>query len=49
VLLAPTSQDIALTRVVPSPWFALPVGAAVAFLLLLVGGRIPNEFIYFRF
>ena len=49
VLLAPTSQDIALCRVVPSPWFALPVGAAVAFLLLLVGGRIPNEFIYFRF
>ncbi len=49
VLLAPTSQDIALRRVVPNLWLALPFGAVVAFLLLLVGGRIPNEFIYFRF
>ena len=49
VLLGPTSQDIAQWRVTPRPWLALPVGAALAFLLLLVGGRIPNEFIYFRF
>ena len=47
--LAPTSQGIALGRLRPAPWLMLPVGAALVFLLLLVGGRVPNEFIYFQF
>lgn len=48
-LLAPVSQDLALTRLRPAPWLAIPAGAALVFLLLLVGGRVPNEFIYFQF
>jgi alginate O-acetyltransferase complex protein AlgI len=43
VLLLPTSQDLALK------WLAMPAGVALVFLLLLVGGRVPNEFIYFQF
>jgi hypothetical protein len=27
----------------------MPAGVALVFLLLLVGGRVPNEFIYFQF
>ena len=49
VLLAPPSQRLALERLRPAPWLALPAGAALVFLLLLVGGRVPNEFIYFQF
>ncbi len=49
VLLAPPSQDLALTRLRASPWLAVPAAAALVFLLLLVGGRVPNEFIYFQF
>jgi hypothetical protein len=50
VLLAPTSQDLALGRLRPvAGWLALPAGAALVFLLLLIGGRVPNEFIYFQF
>jgi len=47
--LGPSSQTVALTRLRPSPWLAIPAGVALAFLLLLVGGRVPNEFIYFQF
>ncbi len=36
-------------RLRPSPWLAVPAGAALVCLLLLVGGRVPNEFIYFQF
>ena len=49
VLLAPTSQAIALERLRPVPWLMVPAGVALVFLLLLVGGRVPNEFIYFQF
>ena len=49
VLLMPPSQDLALTRLRPARWLAIPAGAALVFLLLLVGGRLPNEFIYFQF
>ncbi len=45
----PTSQQAALATIRPNPWLALPAAAAFAFLLLLIGGRVPNEFIYFRF
>ena len=48
-LLAPTSQALALERLCPTPWLAVPAGAALVFLLLLVGGRLPTEFIYFQF
>ena len=48
-LVGPTSQAAALTRLRPAPWMAVPVGAALAGLLLLAGGRLPNEFIYFQF
>jgi hypothetical protein len=40
-LLGPTSQGFALRRLQPRAWLAMPVGAALAYLLLLVGGRLP--------
>jgi alginate O-acetyltransferase complex protein AlgI len=48
-LLGPTSQQMALDRLQPKAWAAGLAGAALAGLLLLAGGRIPNEFIYFQF
>jgi hypothetical protein len=48
-LLGPTSQVAALQRLRPHPWLAVPAGALLAYLLLLVGGRLPNAFIYFQF
>jgi D-alanyl-lipoteichoic acid acyltransferase DltB (MBOAT superfamily) len=47
--LGPTSQEAALRRLRPETWLAVPAGAALAYLLLLVGGRLPNVFIYFQF
>ena len=53
VLIMPTSQDLALRWLRPAPWLApwlaVPAGLALVALLLLVGGRLPNEFIYFQF
>lgn len=47
-VLGPSSQ--AATRSLrPNRWLAVPAGAALTFLMLLVGGRLPNAFIYFRF
>ena len=40
-LLGPTSQELALRRLPPARWVALPAGAALVAMLLLVGGRIP--------
>ena len=48
-LVGPTSQGFALERVRARPWVAGVAGAALAGLLLLAGGRVPNEFIYFQF
>ena len=48
-VIGPTSQTVALGQWRPSPWMAVPAGAALAGLLLLAGGRLPNEFIYFQF
>ena len=48
-LLGPSSQAVALDRARPSPWLAGAAGLAAAGLLLLAGGRVPNEFIYFQF
>jgi D-alanyl-lipoteichoic acid acyltransferase DltB (MBOAT superfamily) len=48
-LLGPTSQEAALRYLRPGTWLAIPAGVALAGLLLLVGGRLPNVFIYFQF
>ncbi len=48
-LLGPTSQVAALERLRPDPRLAVPAGVLLAFLLLLIGGRLPNAFIYFQF
>ena len=47
-VLGPTSQA-AVQRLRPAPWLAVPAGLALVALLLLAGGRVPNEFIYFQF
>ena len=49
VFVGPCSQAAMLDRLAPRPWLAVPIGAALAFLLILVGGGIPSEFIYFQF
>jgi alginate O-acetyltransferase complex protein AlgI len=48
-LIGPTSQDFALKTLRPAAWMAVPAGFAIVGLLLLAGGRVPNEFIYFQF
>jgi hypothetical protein len=48
-LIGPSSQEVVLRRLVPTPWIAVPAGAAFVFLCLLIGGRIPEAFIYFQF
>ena len=45
----PTSQTAALEWARPRRWVAGVAGVALAGLLLLAGGRVPNEFIYFQF
>lgn len=45
----PSSQEIALARMPPYAWAAIPAGVALVGLLLLSGGRVPTEFIYFQF
>jgi hypothetical protein len=47
-LVGPTSQEAALRRLRPHLWLAVPAGAGLAWLLLLVGRRLPNVFIYFQ-
>ncbi|MDT7950336.1 MAG: MBOAT family O-acyltransferase [Acetobacteraceae bacterium] len=48
-VLGPTSQSLVLERLRPVGWMAIPAGAALVGLILLSGGRLPNEFIYFQF
>jgi D-alanyl-lipoteichoic acid acyltransferase DltB (MBOAT superfamily) len=48
-VLGPTSQEAALRRLQPQAWLAVSAGATLAYLLLLIGGRLPNAFIYFQF
>ncbi|WP_137126451.1 MBOAT family protein [Roseomonas sp. HF4] len=48
-LLGPASQVFALDRLRPHPWVGAAVGVVLFLMLLLVGGRVPNEFIYFQF
>jgi len=44
-----TSQGFALTALKPRTWIAVPAGIGLAYLVLLIGGRLPNVFIYFQF
>ena len=48
-VLGPTSQAVALGRLRPAAWLAVPAGMALAGLVLMAGGRLPAEFIYFQF
>jgi D-alanyl-lipoteichoic acid acyltransferase DltB (MBOAT superfamily) len=48
-LFGPTSQQVALLRLRPVHWLAVPVGIALLLLLLQSGTRAPSEFIYFQF
>ncbi len=48
-LLGPTSQQVALVRLAPRPWLAVPAGLGLVFLLLMIGGRLQSAFIYFQF
>ena len=43
------ARQLALEKLQPRAWLAMPAGVALAYLLLLVGGRLPNVFIYFQF
>ena len=45
----PSSHRFALTLLRPVPWLAVPAGVVLSWLLLLIGGRLPNVFIYFQF
>ncbi|MFQ5773519.1 MAG: MBOAT family O-acyltransferase [Kiloniellaceae bacterium] len=48
-MLGPTSQGIALERLVPRRAVAVTVAAALVFMTLKVGGGDNAEFIYFQF
>ena len=48
-LIGPTSQRAALILLRPSPWIAVPVGLGLMYLVITIGGRLPNVFIYFQF
>lgn len=48
-LIGPTSQRAALVLLRPSPWIAVPVGLGLMYLVITIGGRLPNVFIYFQF
>jgi alginate O-acetyltransferase complex protein AlgI len=45
----PVSHRFALSLLRPAPWIAVPAGILLSWLLLLIGGRLPNVFIYFQF
>ena len=45
----PTSQRMALELTRPRSWTAAALGAGLAGILVLIGGRLPNVFIYFQF
>ncbi len=48
-VVGPASHAFALTHLRPSHWLAVPSGIGLAYLVLLIGGRLPNVFIYFQF
>lgn len=48
-VFGPTSQRMTTILLRPKRWVAIPAGIGLAYLLLLIGGRLPNVFIYFQF
>ncbi|MEO3473036.1 MBOAT family protein [Roseomonas sp. CAU 1739] len=48
-LIGPTSQQVALLKLRPIHWLAVPIGIVLLLLLLQSGSRTPSEFIYFQF
>ncbi|WEQ60169.1 MBOAT family O-acyltransferase [Novacetimonas hansenii] len=48
-LVGPSSQRAILRDMPPAPWIAVAGGIAFVLLILLIGGRIPDPFIYFQF
>ena len=48
-LLGPTSQDFIRRQLRPAGWLAAAAGAALVYFLLLAGGPLQHEFIYFQF
>lgn len=48
-LAGPSSQRAILRDMPPAPWVAAGAGIAFVLLVLLIGGRIPDPFIYFQF
>jgi len=48
-VVGPTGYAVAMNRLRPMTWFAVPAGIGLAYLILLIGGRLPNVFIYFQF
>jgi alginate O-acetyltransferase complex protein AlgI len=48
-IVGPTSQDAMLRRLPPRAWVAGLGAVALVWALLAIGGRLPNEFIYFQF
>jgi D-alanyl-lipoteichoic acid acyltransferase DltB (MBOAT superfamily) len=48
-IAGPTSQNIALDRLVPNRWYAVAAGLLITVVLVLVGGGSEEEFYYFQF
>ncbi|MBR0671407.1 MBOAT family O-acyltransferase [Neoroseomonas soli] len=48
-VFGPASQTFALERLRAMPWVGATAGVVLFLMLLLIGGRVPNEFIYFQF
>jgi alginate O-acetyltransferase complex protein AlgI len=48
-LLGPTSQEAMLERLAPRAWAAGAAAVALVWCVLAIGGRLPNDFIYFQF
>ncbi|MBY4638709.1 MBOAT family protein [Gluconacetobacter entanii] len=48
-VVGPSSQRAILRDMPPAPWVAVAGGIAFVLLILLIGGRIPDPFIYFQF
>lgn len=48
-VLGPTSQQAVLERMAPRPVLAWGAAACLVWVMLMAGGRLPQEFIYFQF
>jgi D-alanyl-lipoteichoic acid acyltransferase DltB (MBOAT superfamily) len=48
-VLGPTSQQAVLEQMRPHPAFAWAAAACLVWVMLMAGGRLPQEFIYFQF